>query len=65
MKVVDITILRTDSNQDPIPLSSASDLSSYGYFQRQVSSFVVLFPEVKLFWSVKSVIQIGDCITSD
>jgi len=34
MKVVDISILRTVSSGEPIPLSSASDLSSYGYFQR-------------------------------
>jgi synaptobrevin family protein YKT6 len=35
MKVVDITVLRTIPNEEPIPLSCASDLSSYGYFQRQ------------------------------
>ena len=35
MKVVGITVLRTD-REDPIPLSMACDLSSYGFFQRQV-----------------------------
>ena len=38
MKVVGITILRTGASlPDPIPLSMACDLSSYGFFQRQVS----------------------------
>jgi hypothetical protein len=37
MKVVGITILRTGASlPDPIPLSMACDLSSYGFFQRQV-----------------------------
>ena len=36
MKVVGITILRTGAG-DPIPLTMACDLSSYGFFQRQVS----------------------------
>jgi len=36
MKVVDITVLRSITNgEDPIPLCSATDLSAYGYFQRQ------------------------------
>jgi synaptobrevin family protein YKT6 len=37
MKVVDISILNTKSSAggDPLPLCSASDLTSYGYFQRQ------------------------------
>lgn len=36
MKVVGIAILRTGSDiPDPISLTSASDLSSYGFFQRQ------------------------------
>lgn len=36
MKVVGITILRTGaSSPDPVPLSMACDLSSYGFFQRQ------------------------------
>lgn len=35
MKVVGITILRM-GNEDPIPVSMACDLSSYGFFQRQV-----------------------------
>lgn len=36
MKVVGITILRTGASlPDPIPLSMACDLSSYGFFQRQ------------------------------
>ena len=37
MKVVGITILRTGASlPDPIPLCMACDLSSYGFFQRQV-----------------------------
>uniref|UniRef100_A0A7S2E8X7 V-SNARE coiled-coil homology domain-containing protein n=1 Tax=Trieres chinensis TaxID=1514140 RepID=A0A7S2E8X7_TRICV len=36
MKVVGISILRTGSDlPDPIPLSMACELSSYGFFQRQ------------------------------
>lgn len=36
MKVLDISILRmTSGNEDPIPLVAASELSSFGYFQRQ------------------------------
>mmetsp|Transcript_22411 Transcript_22411/g.40422 ORF Transcript_22411/g.40422 Transcript_22411/m.40422 type:complete len:202 (+) Transcript_22411:140-745(+) len=36
MKVVGITILRTGASlPDPIPMSMACDLSSYGFFQRQ------------------------------
>lgn len=36
MKVVGIAILRTGSGlPDPIPVSMVSDLSSYGFFQRQ------------------------------
>jgi hypothetical protein len=39
MKVVGITILRAGASiPDPIPLCMACDLSSYGFFQRQVSS---------------------------
>ena len=38
MKVVGITILRAGASlPDPIPLCMACDLSSYGFFQRQVS----------------------------
>ncbi|KAL7550207.1 hypothetical protein ACHAWF_015578 [Thalassiosira exigua] len=36
MKVIGITILRTGASlPDPVPLSMACDLSSYGFFQRQ------------------------------
>jgi len=36
MKVVGLTILRTGASlPDPIPISMACDLSSYGFFQRQ------------------------------
>ncbi|GFH51706.1 hypothetical protein CTEN210_08182 [Chaetoceros tenuissimus] len=36
MKVLDISILNTSGGtEDPIPLVAASDLSSFGYFQRQ------------------------------
>lgn len=39
MKVVSIAVLRMGSaGADPIPTSMACDLSSYGFFQRQVSS---------------------------
>ena len=45
MKVVGITILRM-GNEDPIPVSMACDLSSYGFFQRQVrgafEKFIIL-----------------------
>ena len=42
MKVVSIAVLRMGSaGADPIPTSMACDLSSYGFFQRQVSSIVV------------------------
>ena len=37
MKVVGLTILRAGKDlSDPIPISMACDLTSYGYFQRQV-----------------------------
>lgn len=36
MKIVDISLLRVSSaSGEPLPLTSASDLTSYGYFQRQ------------------------------
>lgn len=36
MKVVGLTILRTGASlPDPVPISMACDLSSYGFFQRQ------------------------------
>jgi len=36
MKVLDITILNTTAGGDePIPVTAATDLSSFGYFQRQ------------------------------
>jgi len=35
MKIVGIAVLRTVDVEDPIPLTMACDLSSYGYFQRQ------------------------------
>ena len=37
MKVVGIAVVRTGSDlNEPIPLTTASDLSSFGFFQRQV-----------------------------
>ena len=37
MKVVGIAVVRTGSDlSEPIPLTTASDLSSFGFFQRQV-----------------------------
>ena len=35
MKIVDISLLRASASGDPLPLTNASDLTSYGYFQRQ------------------------------
>lgn len=43
MKVVGISILRTITDSDPIPLSSASDLASFGYFQRQTVKEMLSF----------------------
>jgi synaptobrevin family protein YKT6 len=43
MKVVDITILRSSSDADPIPLCAATDLTSYGYFQRQGVKEMITF----------------------
>ena len=41
MKVVSIAILRTGPDvAEPIPVSMACELSSYGFFQRQVRSFM-------------------------
>jgi hypothetical protein len=39
MKVISIAIVRTGSDlNEPIPLSVTNDLSSFGFFQRQVRS---------------------------
>lgn len=43
MKVVGISILRTISDSDPIPLCSACDLASFGYFQRQTVKEMLMF----------------------
>jgi len=43
MKVVGISILRTIKDSDPIPLSSACDLASFGYFQRQTVKEMLSF----------------------
>mmetsp|Transcript_17116 Transcript_17116/g.24903 ORF Transcript_17116/g.24903 Transcript_17116/m.24903 type:complete len:201 (-) Transcript_17116:939-1541(-) len=44
MKVVDISILNnTEQLEEPIPLCSATDLSSYGYFQREGVKQMLLF----------------------
>ena len=48
MKVVGITILRM-GGEDPIPLSMACDLSSYGFFQRQVSIFCLKVHDWQLY----------------
>jgi hypothetical protein len=38
MKIVGIAIVRADSGvPEPIPITVACDLTSYGFFQRQVS----------------------------
>ena len=38
MKILGISIVRTAADlNDPVPLSTANDLSSFGFFQRQVS----------------------------
>jgi hypothetical protein len=37
MKILSISIVRTDAElNDPVPLTTANDLSSFGFFQRQV-----------------------------
>jgi synaptobrevin family protein YKT6 len=44
MKIVDISILNsTPQIEEPIPLCSATDLSSYGYFQRQGVKEMITF----------------------
>lgn len=43
MKVVDITILRSIPDGDPIPMCSATDLTAYGYFQRQGVKEMITF----------------------
>lgn len=44
MKVVDISILNNAQHlEEPIPLCSATDLSSYGYFQREGVKQMLLF----------------------
>jgi len=44
MKVVDISILSaTPDNDEPLPLSCATDLSSYGYFQKQGVKEMITF----------------------
>jgi synaptobrevin family protein YKT6 len=43
MKVIDISILNTLTDGDPIPLSTATDLSSYGFFQRQSVKEMITF----------------------
>jgi hypothetical protein len=42
MKVLDIAILNTTAGgEEPIPLVAATDLSSFGYFQRQVRRLIL------------------------
>ena len=42
MKVVSIAILRTGPDvAEPIPVSMACELSSYGFFQRQVRTYII------------------------
>jgi len=44
MKIVGIAVVRTGSDlNEPVPLVVANDLSSFGFFQRQVR---------KLYWMV-------------
>ena len=50
MKVVSIAILRTGPDvSEPIPVSMACELSSYGFFQRQVRTYIIIATE---FWGV-------------
>ena len=56
MKVVGITILRM-GNEDPIPVSMACDLSSYGFFQRQVRE-----EHLKIYLSYLCLIDIICCV---
>ncbi len=46
MKVVDISILNTNNTAEPIPLCAATDLTAYGYFQRQVRKDTHVFTDV-------------------
>lgn len=43
MKVVDISILNTNNTDEPIPLCAATDLTNYGYFQRQGVKEMITF----------------------
>lgn len=43
MKVVDISILNTNNTEEPIPLCAATDLTAYGYFQRQGVKEMITF----------------------
>lgn len=37
MKIIGVAVVRTGSDlSDPIPLTVANDLSTFGFFQRQV-----------------------------
>jgi hypothetical protein len=40
MKIIGIAVVRTGSDlNEPIPLTVANDLSSFGFFQRQVRQY--------------------------
>lgn len=43
MKVVSLAIVRTGAElNEPLPLAVANDLSSFGFFQRQVRTYMLM-----------------------
>lgn len=53
MKVYGIAIVRTGTDiNEPVPMTVASDLSSFGFFQRQVCAHVLSTTLRPLGWEV-------------
>ena len=53
MKVLGLAVVRTGKDlEDPIPMSVATDLSSFGFFQRQVR--LLLFAVVVFGWMAQA-----------
>jgi hypothetical protein len=49
MKVISIAIVRTGSDlNEPIPLSITNDLSTFGFFQRQVNIIYVYYTYIHI-----------------
>ena len=66
MKVVGIAVVRTGSDlEDPIPLTVASDLSSFGFFQRQVSDKLGVFRSCTLVNDVRRELAMRHVLQSD